>query len=123
MDKDETEFEARMKKIFSRNKKANAKKLETGYIAIITLKNKTKKTWPIGSIRFIFDEDKSKIICKNENIIYPEYEIYQNQDGDFSFIFDENTPIGEYYCFFDVFFEGKKLEDTKLGLLGKIKNE
>ena len=112
-----------MKKIFNRNKKANAKKRETGYEAFISFKNKTKKTWPIGSIRFVFDEDKSKIICKDENIKYPEYEIYQNQDGDFSFIFDENTPIGEYYCFFDVFFEGKKLEDTKLGLLGKIKNE
>ena len=123
MEKNETEFETQMKKIFNRCRKVKAEKCEVGYEAAIIIKNKTKKTWPIGSIKFIIDEDKSNIVCKDENIKYPEYEINQNQDGDFYFIFDEKTQIREYCCFFDVFFDGKKLEDTKLELLGKIKND
>ena len=43
------------------------------------------------------------------------------QAADLEFIFDENTPIGKYTCLFDVFFEGKKIEDTKIKLVIKIK--
>ena len=84
------------------------------------IKNKTKKTWPVDSIRFKNNEDNSTIICKYENIIYPCYEIAPKQDGDFIFIFDENIPIGDYECFFDVF-EGKKIKDAKFELFIRVK--
>ena len=119
---DDHEFQEQMKKIFNKKKKANAKKNEVGYQAVITFKNRSKKSWPIGSIKFKIDKEKSKTILNDENIIYPDYEMAHKQDGDFSFIFDENTPIGEYDCFFDVFFDGNKIEGAQFELAGKIKS-
>ena len=87
------------------------------------MENKSKKAWPIGIIKFKIDEENSKTKLKCQEIEYPKYEIAPTQDGDFSFIFDENSPIGDYSCVFDVFIDGKKLEDTKLELTGKIKSE
>ena len=99
-----------------------AKKCEIGYRAVIILKNKTKKTWPIGLIKFKIDKEKSKPLINDENIAYPDYEIAHKQDGEYLFIFDENAPIGEYDCFFDVFVNGNKLEGVQFELSGKIKS-
>ena len=114
------EFIEQMKNTFKK-KKVNAHKCEIGYKADITLKNRSKKPWSIGSIKFKIDKEKSNPMLNDENIIYPDYELASKQDGDFSFIFDENTPIGEYDCFFDVYIDGKKLEGIQYELYGKIK--
>lgn len=118
----DNEFIDQMKSIFTNKKKALAKKCEIGYRAVIILKNKTKKTWPIGLIKFKIDKEKSKPLINDENIAYPDYEIAHKQDGEYLFIFDENAPIGEYDCFFDVFVNGNKLEGVQFELSGKIKS-
>ncbi len=118
----DNEFIDQMKSIFTNKKRALAKKCEIGYRAVIILKNKTKKTWPIGLIKFKVDKEKSKPLINDENIAYPDYEIAHKQDGEYLFIFDENAPIGEYDCFFDVFVNGNKLEGVQFELSGKIKS-
>ena len=118
----DNEFIDQMKSIFTNKKRALAKKCEIGYRAVIILKNKTKKTWPIGLIKFKIDKEKSKPLINDENIAYPDYEIAHKQDGEYLFIFDENAPIGEYDCFFDVFVNGNKLEGVQFELSGKIKS-
>ena len=117
------EYQAQIKKIFNKAKKVHPQKCEKGYQAVIILKNRSKKVWSSETFKFIMDEENSKTKLKCKEIEYPKYEIAQNQDGDFSFIFDENSPIGEYSCVFDVFIDGKKLEDAKLELTGKIKSK
>ena len=119
------EYLSQMKKIFNKTKKAVAvaKKCEKGLRVDISIKNKSKKIWPIGIIQFKIDEENSKTKLKCQEVIYPDYEMGKNQDGDFSFIFDENVQIAEYSCLFDVFIDGKKLLDTKLELAGKIKRK
>ena len=62
--------------------------------SIFSPQNKRKKPFPIGSIKFKIDKEKSKTILNDENIVYPNYELASKQDGDFSIVFDENTPIG-----------------------------
>ena len=118
----DNEFIDQMKSIFTNKKRALAKKCEIGYRAVIILKNKTKKTWPIGLIKFKIDKEKSKPLINDENIAYPDYEIAHKQDGEYLFIFDENAPVGEYDCFFDVFVNGNKLEGVQFELSGKIKS-
>ena len=110
MDKNETEFETQMKKIFNRSRRVKAKKCEVGYEAAIIIKNKTKKTWPIGSIKFIIDEDKSNIVCKDENIKYPEYEINQNQDGISTLYLMKKLKLGSIAAFLMYFLMEKNLK-------------
>lgn len=117
------EYLSQIKKIFNKTKKGVAKKCEKGLRVDISIKNKSKKIWPIGTIQFKIDEENSKTKLKCQEVIYPDYEMGKNQDGDFSFIFDENVQIAEYSCLFDVFIDGKKLLDTKLELAGKIKRK
>ena len=117
------EYLSQIKKIFNRTKRAVAKKCEKGLKVDILIKNKSKKAWSNGTIQFKLDEENSKTKLKCQEVIYPIYEIAKNQDGDFSFIFDENVQIEEYSCLFDVFIDGKKLLDTKLELAGKIKRK
>ena len=117
------EYLSQIKKIFNKTKKGVAKKCEKGLRVDISIKNKSKKIWPIGIIQFKIDEENSKTKLKCQEVIYPDYEMGKNQDGDFSFIFDENVQIAEYSCLFDVFIDGKKLLDTKLELAGKIKRK
>ena len=116
------EYIEKMKSIFTK-KKAGARKCEIGYKAKMTFLNNTKKAWPIGYIKFKIDKEKSKTLCNDDDIIYPEYEIGPNQDGDFYVVFDENAQIGKYSCTFDVYIGGNKLENAKFDLTGKIKNE
>ena len=117
------EYIEKMKSIFTKNKKASAKKCEIGYKAKMTFVNKSKKVWPIGYIKFKIDKEKSKTLCKDDDIIYPDYEIGPTQDGDFYVVFDENAPKGNYSCTFDVYIGGNKLENAKIELTGKIKSE
>jgi len=117
------EYIEKMKSIFTKNKKTKAKKCEIGYKAKMTFENKSKKVWPIGYIKFKIDKEKSKILCKDDDIIYPDYEIGPTQDGDFYVVFDENAPKGNYSCTFDVYIGGNKLENAKIELTGKIKSE
>ena len=117
------EYLSQIKKIFNKTKKGVAKKCEKGLRVDISIKNKSKKIWPIGIIQFKIDEENSKTKLKCQEVIYPDYEMGKNQDGDFSFIFDENVQFAEYSCLFDVFIDGKKLSDTKLELAGKIKRK
>ena len=116
------EYIEKMKSIFTK-KKAGARKCEIGYKAKMTFLNNTKKAWPIGYIKFKIDKEKSKTLCNDDDIIYPEYEIGPNQDGDFYVVFDENAQIGKYSCTFDVYIGGNKLENAKMELTGRIKSE
>ena len=45
------------------------------------------------------------------------------QDGDFGFIIVQNTPIGQYTYFFMCFLKKKKIENTKIELVIKVKEE
>ena len=107
----------KLKKFFEKKQKMTFKKGKEDYMFLVEIKNKSKKPWPQGFIKFQLDK-KSTIFCKN--IVYPFYEI---EDGDiaiFEFYFDAKCRPGEYECFFDVFTEEGQLNDTKLKLYLKI---
>ena len=110
-----------LKKIFGKKKRKTAKKDEKGYKVTYLFTNNSSISWKMGSIEFKMDANKSKIICQEIN--YPIFEIEPNQDGEFYFFFDGNQQPGEYCCFFDVFFNGTKLDNIQLELDVKIKKE
>ena len=101
-----------LKNIFGKKRKKFLEK--EGYHISLSIKNKSEFTLKEGSVEFKLDENKSNIKCKK--IDYPTYEIANNQDGDFDFFFDGNLKPGEYSCFFDVFINGTKLDNTKFEL-------
>ena len=110
-----------LKKNFCKTRKKAYKQNEKGYQISLSFNNHSKISLKKGSIEFKMDENKSNIKCKK--IDYPIYSIDNNQNGDFDFFFDGNLEPGEYRCFFDVFINGIKLEDSQFELDVKIKKE
>lgn len=87
----------------------------------VEIKNTSKMAWPLNFIKFKMDEKSSTIKCKENEIVYPFYEIGINQDGQYYFLFDEKVVPGKYICCFNVLIEGKKLKDTQFKVKIEIK--
>ena len=108
--------ENEIKKLFIKRKrpKINNRKDNEDYSFQLELKNKTKKLWDEDYIKFKLDKNSSNLYCKN--ITYFFYESESGQKGVFQFFFDVKSKPGEYICFFDVFIDGVKLDNTRLEL-------
>lgn len=121
-----SEFEdEELKQIFSKSKEKTAKlkplsqygfnsKKENGYIVEVYFRNKTKKSWPENSFRFVLDSKNSDIQC--EEIKYPSYEIGVGTQWFFYLLFDEKIKPESYNLVFDVYFQGAKLKGAQFKL-------
>ncbi len=84
------------------------------YIFKVEIKNNTKKELTTDNIKFELDEKSSDAYCKDITFLF--YETDKGQKGIITFYFDNNTEEGKHICYFDVFIDGKQLEDTKFKL-------
>ena len=97
-------------------KKTGQKTIIDGIIKYgIFFENKTSMLWHKDSIKLKFDENKSQLSCKE--ITYPDYDTGITQTCDIYFTFNEDIKYDKYKCYCDVFFNGKKLKDTRIKLI------
>jgi hypothetical protein len=111
------ELKKELIKIFNKMITANFKIEKQGfedYRAEVEIKNSTEVIWTKNSIQFKIDKNASTILCKN--IIYPIYDIEPKHYGRFFFSFDAKVEPKEYTCSFDVYINGKQLNEAKFQL-------
>ena len=111
------ELKKELIKIFNKMITANFKMEKQDfedYRAEVEIKNSTEVIWTKNSIQFKIDKNASTILCKN--IIYPIYDIEPKHYGRFVFSFDAKVEPKEYTCSFDVYINGKQLNEAKFQL-------
>ena len=111
------ELKKELIKIFNKMITANFKMEKQDfedYRAEVEIKNSTEVIWTKNSIQFKIDKNASTILCKN--IIYPIYDIEPKHYGRFFFSFDPKVEPKEYNCSFDVYINGKQLNEAKFQL-------
>lgn len=110
------------KKIFEDLKKVYTfSKAEGKFYVGLQLRNIFDEDWPQGSVKLVYNEQKSHIKCKE--IKNFDYEIGKGQNGDFVVFFDENDlkPGTKYKCCLQLYVNGKKITDDDVIFKIKVK--